>query len=392
MEKKKKKIEAPLVLRTGYEGGCKACAFLSHSVVLIADGTGVLFTYNYETSETLSQFEPSPGKQVFGIHKTNEFKDPKSSDFYSFLVVLYKDGIIDVFVLTRNGQLCLETENVERVYSVQSPLSLMMQVPKLERLFSHQFFKLLDVKDEEGTQGEEAEIDEISAMFEFIEGLDKKKTNGAINVVEVMENRLVFVGYESGLIKVLQYEVSDGRLTVLNKGYKLEGTAEEPPIILSILPIYEDVPENPSITLFVGSYTWSINVLKWDLSGLKQNEAVLSEETKQDSKTVKKASKKTSKLDLVKITPITAIESELLKPGVCELKYLQSQEWILIGSFDHRVRLYRIKKREKPRLVGLLKHHKLLINWIDFQFQANGICEVLVGSEDGSVTLWTLPF
>ena len=148
-----------------------------------------------------------------------------------------------------------------------------------------------------------------------------------------------------------------------------------------------------SITLIVGSYTTYLSILHLIV---EKEEISSTDSANQDdlenlmfSKSEKKEKKSQPKWE---IKLITNIMDSGLKPGVCELKYIKEQYCVLSGSFDHRARLYRIKKHTSPKLVGLLKHHKKIINSIDYRMNEDGTWEVLIGSEDGAVTLWTLPF
>lgn len=197
------------------------------------------------------------------------------------------------------------------------------------------------------------------------------------------------IGYEIGAIKIARYWKTSGGIQLLNKGYTWESLSDEPSIILSILPIVEANDQQTEITLVVGWYTNYLYLLKLTIQSEIQN----IEETKSscdiELSKPKKAKKNQPKWEITKITNV--MESGL-KPGVWEIKYIKEHDWILVGSFDHRARLYRIKKRENPRLVGLLKQHKKIINCIDYRITENDIWEVLIGSEDGAITLWTLPF
>ena len=63
-----------------------------------------------------------------------------------------------------------------------------------------------------------------------------------------------------------------------------------------------------------------------------------------------------------------------------------------MGSFDSRVRIFRIKHLENPKQIVVLKHHKKMISSIDSRVTTNNELEILAVSEDGDVTLWTVPF
>ncbi|CAI2371755.1 unnamed protein product [Moneuplotes crassus] len=367
---KKTKIDPPLILKSKLESGCKAASFIDQHTIVCSDGTGSLEVFNFEKSETLVTFKPSESKIILGVHISQELQHPELQQSYKLAIVLYKDGEIDVLVAMVDG--IVDQEKWKKIYTVKSPLSFMMQVPKLEKMFSKYLLGFINEEGKESTDG--ILPDPISAVFSSISDIDKSNKKGAINVVEFSDRNFIFVGYESGTIIPCYYSVSTGKVLPLTKGFVLDPVDENPSIILSIFPIFQ--PEEHDFHLAISCYTQDISILS-----VKEIDSDLEE--KCQMKRIK-GSKEFCEISLVSV-----IKDAMFKPGTCEIKYYS--HLLFIGSFDHRVRLYRVKKPHKPKLVGLLKHHKAAINSVSL-YSNGSQCEVLVGSEDGSISLWTLNF
>ena len=153
--------------------GWKSSLFISKSLILIADGEGKLLIYNYESSENMYEWTPAESKIIYGMHITKEFYCEDNKSFYVFLYLLYKDGTIDIWILMINGELNIVDGTIKSLLIFQSPISMMMQIPKLEVLFKNELLQLAMVNQQE-TTGVEI-LNKISFLFEQIKTLDKGK-------------------------------------------------------------------------------------------------------------------------------------------------------------------------------------------------------------------------
>lgn len=183
-------------MKSKLESGCKAASFLDQHTIVCSDGTGSIEVFNFEKSETLVTFKPSESKIVLGVHISHELQHPESEQSYKLAIVLYKDGEIDVFVAMVNG--IIDKEKWKKIYTVKSPLSFMMQVPKLEKMFSQFLLGFINEEEKESTDG--ILPDPISSVFSSISDIDKSNKKGAINVVEFSDRNFIFVGYENGTL------------------------------------------------------------------------------------------------------------------------------------------------------------------------------------------------
>ena len=72
-----------------------------------------------------------------------------------------------------NGELSIVDGTIKALLTFQSPISMMMQIPKFEVLFKNELFQLATVNQQETT---DVEINnKISFLFEQIKTLDKGK-------------------------------------------------------------------------------------------------------------------------------------------------------------------------------------------------------------------------
>ena len=142
---------------------------MSKSIILIADGDGKLLFYNYESSEILYEWVPYENKIIYGLHITNDLYSETNKEFYTFLYVIFKDGTIEFYLLSINGEIKFD-KGLKKLLSLQSPINMMMQVPKFEVLFYEELLELTSIDCNELTESKI--YNRVSFLFEQIKNLD----------------------------------------------------------------------------------------------------------------------------------------------------------------------------------------------------------------------------